>query len=67
MSTPMMFCCRCEQVYETTKLVCVSCRNVMVGAAVNPEGEVVLVRLSRPCSTHLPMPGMKLDPGTPVR
>ena len=67
MSASMMFCYRCEQVYETSKLVCVACSNVMVGAAVDADGKVMLIPAPRPRTTRLPMPGAKLDRRTALR
>ncbi len=66
-TTPMMFCHRCEQVYETSKLICTACGNVMVGAGVDASGEVMLIPAPRRPPTHLPMPGTRLDHRTPVR
>lgn len=43
-----MLCYRCDQVYKTSRLICPSCRFVMVGVAVDDSGNVTVLRPAPP-------------------
>ena len=53
----VMICRRCPEVYKTTKLCCPTCGFIMVGGALDDDGEVAL--------RSAPPPPTLLSPPTP--